>query len=366
MRRIWITTALVGLVGSGLTTAPTAAAAPAGSTASPPSATKTTTLTSSTSVTIKKVSRTRKYTKGGCAAYEKINKPQLSKGGTAKARAAFNAKINSYVRSTVDRLLTSVLNLAIEGNANSNPCSPATDKANTVTVNVTGSVYKNRYASVAMRVTFSYAYGASSCRDFYKTYTFDTKKASWSKLSAFASSNHKQLELSLLSTLGEYAEPYDFGNVVAPVLPTGYSVAKEAWTVSSKGVRVFSASGDHGRSCAAGPKNVTLAWRDVLKPGDSAGTKKIYTKVPVRWDLDSPIDGRATVTVKGRAVSVKWCSGGTCTTTYYGVRNGRTRTPVWGRYTTNQGKVYGALVSVVFTSTKNSAKPRAVTYGIYS
>lgn len=364
MRRIGVAAAMLGLIGSGLAAASTAAAAPAGSVASPPSATKTTTLTSSTSVTLKKVSRTRKYTKGGCAAYEKINKPQLTKGGTAKARAAFNAKINSYVRSAVDRLLTSVLDLAIDGHANGNSCSPSTDKANYVSVNVTGSVYKNRFASVAMRVTFSYAYGASSCRDYYKTFTFDTKKASWPKLSAFASSNHKQLELSLLSKLGEYAEPYNFGNVVSPVLPSGYSLAKEAWTVGSKGVRVFSASGDHGRSCAAGPKNVTLAWRDVLKPGDTAGAKKTYTRVPVRWDLDSPIEARATVTVKGRAVSAKWCSGGTCTTTYYGVRNGRTWTPAWGRYTT-QGTVHGAPVSVVFTSTKNSAKPRAVAYAIY-
>lgn len=365
MRNRWNATLVAGMIATGLFVipAPSAEAVPPGAHAEPRSPITTTALTSSKSLTVKKQSYTRKYTKNGCAAYEVVARPSLTRGGTKARRTSFNAKINRYIATSVDEILAAVLDNAVEGNANGRPCSESTDKANTATIKVAASIYRNRYVSVSLDVWFSYAWGAGSCRDYYKTFTFDTKTGQWKKLADFASSNHNHLALSWLSAIGGLAEPYDFGNVVSPELPKGYSVGKEAWTVSDKGVRFWSAAGDHGRSCAAGPKNLTLSWRDILKTGDSSGKKRTYTKVPVRWDEHSPIDGRATVTVKGRAVTAKWCHDRTCTT-YYGARNGRKWTGVWGT-SKHSGKVHGTPVTVKFSSVKNAAKPVAVLYAIY-
>lgn len=168
---------------------------------------------------------------------------------------------------------------------------------------------------------------------------------------------------------GAHAEPRSPITTTALTSSKSLTVKKQSYTRKytkngcDKGVRFWSAAGDHGRSCAAGPKNLTLSWRDILKTGDSNGKKRTYTKVPVRWDEHSPIDGRATVTVKGRAVTAKWCHDKTCTT-YYGARNGRKWTGVWGT-SKHSGKVHGTPVTVKFSSVKNAAKPVAVLYAIY-
>lgn len=350
---------------AGLTTAlifvmpvPQAGAVPPEVHAEPRSRITTTSLTSSRSITVKKQSYTRKYTKGSCAAYEIVARPALVKGGTKARRIAFNTTINRYIEASVDKILESVLNEAVDGNAKDFPCSKRGDKANSATVTVAASIYRNRYVSVALDVWFSYASVASTCRDYYKTFTFDTKTGQWNKLSDFASTNHNQLALTWLSWIGGDAEPYDVKNTFSPELPKGYAVGKEAWTVSNKGVRFWSAAGDHRRSCTAGPIGRTLSWSNILRPGDDQGTKRTYSRIPVRTREFSPIKGRATVTVKGRAIRAQWCRGKTCIT-YYGVRDGIVFTAVWG-VRKHAGAVHGTTAFVQFSSGKNSAKPVAV------
>lgn len=362
MRNRWNAALVAGLT-TGLILvipAPQAGAVPPGVHAEPRSPITTTRLTLSKSITVKKQSYTRKYTKGDCAAYEIVARPALVKGGTKARRTAFNTTINRYITTSVDKILTRVLDQAVHGNANGQPCSESTDKANGATVEVSASIYRNRYVSVALDVWFGYAWSTDACRDYYKTFTFDTKTGQWKKLSAFASTNHNQLALSWLAIIGGAAEPYDFQNILSPELPKGYEIGKEPWTVSNQGVRFWSAAGHHRRSCAVGPMSGRVGWWRILRPGDDKGTKRTYLRIPVRAREHSAIQGRATVTVKGRAIRAQWCRDKTCTT-YYGVRNSTIYTGVWGTKKLS-GKVHGTTVSVKFTSVKKSAKPIDIFY----
>lgn len=305
-------------------------------------------LAESASTTVEKSAYSRIWKRGDCQALERVAVPVIVRGGTAEGRARFNQKVRQVIDSDISKIMARGLKQQSEmAAANGTRCGGANAlKAYYGKIRSAGSVYADRYVSVVLHTYVNFD-SASSCLDSYRTYTYDLKTGEWAKLSRFAKSNHGQLAGTWLAKATHRAAP-----------KVSYFSPLKKWTVSDSGVKFYAASGDLG-SCSMGARSATVAWRNVLRPGDSSASARVY-KVRTGMTRKYP-EGTTRVVVKGRQVKAKVCTERSCEY-YYGVRNGRKLTKVWRQGRSGNTKHWTAA-GTYFGSKSAQARPVFVATG---
>lgn len=337
------------IVALGLVLASGAPAEAATKTAGAKYAVSSATLASSTSISVVRHSYSRVWSRSGCHALEKVSIPLITRGGTSANRAVFNTKLRAVVANQIDDIIDDALDGAVaQSSTGYYDCNTSTDIQNYYgKISASASIYKNRYVSVVLHTFVNYM-SASSCLDSYRTLTFDLSKGRWMKLSQFARSNYGQLAGTWLEQATGSRSPSIFYS----------SNPLSHWTVSSKGVRLYTESGVIG-GCADGWRSNLVTWNKVMRPGDDSGTAVGYT-VPFGYST-AGTETKVRVTRTGRQIKVRVCWEGYCVN-YYGVRGGTKTTKVWRKYNSDS-YTYWSRVRVYFTSTSTSAKPTFVVYG---
>ena len=300
---------------------------------------------------VTKVSSSATYTTPGWAPGLKVSvtKPVFSKGAKEAVRKVFNDKINALVNKEIAAAKKSTVKLAVQGSSEPGRLWIKTSGA---------SVYKNRYVSVAIDITYDAPGSTGSCHDHFVTYTFDSKNKKFVSRATFANTNHKQLFWAVMSkAIAAHPNAYpewdgwSWSSGRVDSLPA-------AWTVSSSGMTFWSQSGGLGGSCGVGPTHYTVPWSQILAPSGAKGKAKTYKKVKTEILLGY-VGKVSTVTVKGKQVKVTNLWTGTA---FWGVRGTGKTIRLWQSWTGpslygDYNTTYGTSVKVTFASKSPKAKP---------
>ena len=315
---------------------------------------------------VTKVSSSATYTVPGWAPGLKVSitKPVFSKGAKAAVRKVFNDKINALVNKEIAAARKTTTQMG--------PEQPYAVPGKLWIKTPGASVYKNRYVSVAIGITYDAPASAGSCHDHFVTYTYDSKAKKFVSRTTFADTNHKQLFWAVTSkAINAHPEGYPpypedtgdttWGNGVGFWWDAGYiDSLPSGWTVSSSGITFWSQSGELGGACVVGQTHYTIPWSQVLAPGGNKGKATTHKKLKT-WYMSDYGGKQSAVTVKGKQVKVTNVGlGGT----FWGVRGTGKTTRVWKSWT--EPNEYGSDVTraisakVTFASKSAKAKPTKV------
>jgi hypothetical protein len=275
-------------------------------------------------IVVTRVTAAKHYDIAGCpqGINATITKPVIVKGVPKRARKAFAKRINTIIAEETESAKEFVEGIASE-------CAKYPSPAKLDVKLDAADVYAKRYVSVAFDVWFDAPGVVSSCKDHYRTLTFDTVTRRPVKLARLVNLNHGQaLNYSWFQaamSLGWATITGGLSTEEGLEIPAGRGPS-EFWTVSKDGVTFWFSAGS-GNGCQDGPQSVLMSWDSFLKRGEMLGVKKTYRKVPVV--IDDMLTGETresgqsgTVTVQGRSVRVKYCHPTIGCATYWGVRNG--------------------------------------------
>jgi hypothetical protein len=226
-------------------------------------------------------------------------------------------------------------------------------------VGTTGSIYQNRYLSLAYTWTGDW-YSAS--QDGVRTLTIDLKTGKPVKLSTFVSNKGKLFTWAACKALMAKApntggDDRDSQQYYCP--NTEWQRKLDGWVVSKDGVQVYG-SGDQGLYKA------TLPWTRLIKASYTKAKKTTTKKVPgtLRSDCGSP-KITSKVTVQGNLVTVRdsWSK----QNTYYGVKSSGKKVGGKWRVTValpDYGTTYDDTKAYVYFKSKGSSK--AVKYTAFA